>query len=77
MARWQDSWVFIVVWGWGQKSRVSGFKTPHHLPVPPSEEEIFRGLVVLRGGGRKRLRTLGQLRTEIGEILLPYVPLFS
>lgn len=49
------SLLWLWVGGWGrQKSRVSGFKAPPHLLLPPSEE-IFRGLVVLRGGDRKRL----------------------
>lgn len=57
VAGWQDWWVFVVAFGGGwvrQKSRVSGFKAPPHLLLLPSEE-IFRGLVVLRGGDRKRL----------------------
>lgn len=41
--------------GDGRKARVSGFKALHHLLHPPSQEELFRGLVVLRGGDRKRL----------------------
>lgn len=49
------SLLWLWVGGWvRQRSRVSGFKAPPHLLLPPSEE-IFRGLVVLRGGDRKRL----------------------
>lgn len=44
------SLLWLWVGGWvRQRSRVSGFKAPPHLFLPPSEE-IFRGLVVLRGG---------------------------
>ena len=49
------SLLWLWVRGWvRQKSRVSGFKAPPHLLLLPAEE-IFRGLVVLRGGDRKRL----------------------
>lgn len=44
--------------GDGKKSRVSGFRGPGHLllppSLPPSREEIFRAPVVLKGGGTGR-----------------------
>ena len=45
-------WLWVGAWV-RQKSGVSGFKAPPHLLLPC--RVIFRGLVVLRGGDRKRL----------------------
>lgn len=57
VAGWQDSWVFVVALG-GRvgKAEKQGLRLQSTSPpaLSPSEE-IFRGLVVLRGGDRKRL----------------------
>lgn len=37
-----------------RKGRVSCFRGPSHLLLPPSPEEIFRASVVLKGGGTGR-----------------------
>lgn len=56
-AGWQDSCVFVVALG-GRvgKAEKQGLRLQSTSPpASPPSEEIFRGLVVLRGGDRKRL----------------------
>ena len=56
MAGWQDSWVFVVALG-GRvgKAEKRGLRLQSTSPPASSCGVIFRGLVVLRGGDRKRL----------------------
>lgn len=42
-----------------RKSRLSGFRGPGHLLLPPSREEIFRAPVVLKGGGPEETQHSG------------------
>lgn len=45
--------------GDNRKSRLSGFRGPRHLLLPPSREEIFRAPVVLKGGGPEETKHSG------------------